>query len=142
MGTTGQRKLRRPDTKASKFAVFEKDAVSELSDARKLFVKKTGGKLRDVKTAGAYKKLSAADKKRYRKLNPDDFDLINLARLIKRYQNFIGEKDLKADLEKILTFWKISEESLFSKTRIIWSNDFSPNNRSDDLVGSGFDTSN
>tara|TARA_Y100001938_G_C7888220_1_gene328491 strand:- start:103 stop:372 length:270 start_codon:yes stop_codon:yes gene_type:complete len=73
MGTTGQRKLRRPDTKASKFAVFEKDAVSELSDARKLFVKKTGGKLRDVKTAGAYKKLSAADKKRYRKLNPDDF---------------------------------------------------------------------
>ena len=74
--------------------------------------------------------------------DPDDFDLINLARLIKRYQNFIGEKDLKADLEKILTFWKISEESLFSKTRIIWSNDFSPNNRSDDLVGSGFDTSN
>ena len=73
MGTTGQRKLRRADTKASKFAVFEKDAVSELSDSRKLFVKKTGGKLRDVKTAGAYKKLSAADKKRYRKLNPDDF---------------------------------------------------------------------
>ena len=76
------------------------------------------------------------------KNSPDDFDLINLARLIKRYQNFIGEKDLKADLEKILTFWKISEESLFSKTRIIWSNGFSPNNRSDDLVGSGFDTSN
>ena len=74
--------------------------------------------------------------------NPDDFDLINLARLIKRYQNFIGEKDLKADLEKILNFWKISEESLFSKTRLIWSNDFRPNNSSDDLVGSGFDTSN
>ena len=68
--------------------------------------------------------------------------MINLARLIKRYQNFIGEKDLKADLEKILAFWKISEESLFSKTRMIWSNDFIPNNRSDDLVGSGFDTSN
>ena len=47
--------------------------VNELSDARKLYVKKTGGKLRDVRTAGAYKKLSAADKKRYRKLNPDDF---------------------------------------------------------------------
>ena len=76
------------------------------------------------------------------KNHPDDFDLINLARLIKRYQNFIGEKDLKSDLEKILTFWKISKESLFSKTRIIWSNGFSPNNRSDDLVGSGFDTSN
>ena len=76
------------------------------------------------------------------KNSPDDFDLINLARLIKRYQNFIGEKDLKADLEKILSFWKISEESLFSKTRLIWESDFSPNNRSDDLVGSGFDTSN
>ena len=76
------------------------------------------------------------------KNNPDDFDLINLARLIKRYQNFIGEKDLKADLEKILTFWKISKESLFSKTRIIWSSDFCPNSRTDDLVGSGFDTSN
>ena len=76
------------------------------------------------------------------KNNPDDFDLINLARLIKRYQNFIGEKDLKADIEKILNFWKISEESLFYKTRKIWSNNFTPNNRSDDLVGSGFDTSN
>ena len=76
------------------------------------------------------------------KSNPEDFDLINLARLIKRYQNFIGEKDLKADLAKILSFWKISEESLFSKTRIIWSNNFNPSNRSDDLIGSGFDTSN
>ena len=76
------------------------------------------------------------------KTNPNDFDLINLARLIKRYQDFIGEKDLKADLEKILIFWKISEESLFSKTRLIWASDFSPNSRSDDLVGSGFDTAN
>jgi len=76
------------------------------------------------------------------KTNPEDIDLISLARLIKRYQNFIGEKDLKADLEKILTFWNISKESLFSKTRLIWGSDFIPNNRSDDLVGSGFDTSN
>ena len=73
MGTTGQRKLKRPDTKASKFQVYEWDPVAELTDARKIFVKKTGGKLRDVRTAGAYKKLSAADKKRYKKLNPDDF---------------------------------------------------------------------
>ena len=76
------------------------------------------------------------------KSNPNDIDLINLARLIKRYQNFIGEKDLKEDLEKILCFWNISKESLFSKTRLIWSNNFRPNNRSEDLVGSGFDTSN
>ena len=76
------------------------------------------------------------------KSNPDDLDLINLARLIKRYQNFIGEKELKSDLEKILSFWKMSEETLFSKTRLIWTKDFCPNNRSEDLVGSGFDTSN
>ena len=75
------------------------------------------------------------------KSNPEDFDLINLARLIKRYQNFIGEKDLKDDLGKILSFWNISEESLFSKTRVIWTNDFKLINKSEDLVGSGFDTS-
>ena len=76
------------------------------------------------------------------KSNPNDFDLINLARLIKRYQNFIGEKDLKADLEKILNFWNLNEELLFSKTRLIWARGFTPNNRLEDLVGSGFDTSN
>ena len=75
------------------------------------------------------------------KSNPEDIDLINLARLIKRYQNFIGEKDLKDDLGKILSFWNISEESLFSKTRLIWTNDFKLINKSEDLVGSGFDTS-
>ena len=66
MGTTGQRRLKRPDRKSSGFEVYERDPVKELSDARKMFVKKTGGKLRDVRTAGAYKKLSAEDKKRYR----------------------------------------------------------------------------
>ena len=76
------------------------------------------------------------------KNNPNDFDLINLARLIKRYQNFIGEKDLKADLQKILIFWKISEDTLFSKTRVIWSEGFRTDNRLEELVGSGFDTSN
>ena len=76
------------------------------------------------------------------KSNPNDFDLINLARLIKRYQNFIGEKDLKADLEKILNFWNLTEELLFSKTRLLWTSGFRPNNRLEDMVGSGFDTSN
>ena len=45
-------------------------------------------------------------------------------------------------LKKILKFWKISQNELFSKTRSIWSNDFRPSNTSNDLVGSGFDTSN
>ena len=76
------------------------------------------------------------------KLNPDDFDLINLARLINRYQRFQGEEELKNDLEKILSFWNLSKEELFLKTRLIWANNFRPNNTTKDLIGSGFDTSN
>ena len=73
---------------------------------------------------------------------PSDIDLINLARLINRYQNFPGEKDLKNDLEKIIKFWNISEKLLFAKTRELWSNNFKPSNSPKDLIGSGFDTSN
>ena len=73
---------------------------------------------------------------------PLDIDLINLARLINRYHKFPGEKDLKNDLKKIMSVWNISEDSLFAKTRDIWSNNFKPNNAPKDLIGSGFDTSN
>ncbi len=76
------------------------------------------------------------------KEKPEDLDLINLARLLNRYQNFPGEKDIKDDLQKIKKFWKLSEEELFSKSREIWSNNFRPNNAPKDLIGSGFDTSN
>ena len=74
--------------------------------------------------------------------NPEELDFINLARLINRYKNFPGEIDLKKDLCKTLKFWKISEKELFSKTRIIWSNNFRPSNTPKDLIGSGFDASN
>ena len=76
------------------------------------------------------------------KQKPEAIDFINLARLINRYNNFPGEKNLKNDLEKILKFWNITEELLFEKTRIIWSNNFKPTNTPKDLIGSGFDTSN
>ena len=77
------------------------------------------------------------------KKNPENIDFINLARLINRYNNFPGEIEIKEDIEKILKFWKISKNDLFSKTINIWSNDFRPRNNNDkDLVGSGFDTSN
>mgnify|MGYP001209895216 CR=1 FL=1 len=76
------------------------------------------------------------------KVKPEDFDLINLARLIKRYDNFPGEKEMKEDIIKILKFWNINKNDLFSQTRIIWSNNFRPSNTNKDLVGSGFDTSN
>ncbi len=73
---------------------------------------------------------------------PKDLDLINLARLINRYNNFPGEIEIKNDIEKILKFWKITKNELFSKTKVIWSKSFRPSNTNKDLVGSGFDTSN
>ena len=73
---------------------------------------------------------------------PEDFDLINLARLINRYDNFPGEIEIKEDIEKILKFWNITQDNLFSMTKKLWSNNFRPSNTTNDLVGSGFDTSN
>tara|TARA_A100001388_G_C28487753_1_gene365452 strand:+ start:39 stop:335 length:297 start_codon:yes stop_codon:yes gene_type:complete len=73
---------------------------------------------------------------------PQDLDYINLARLINRYAGFPGEIEMKNDIEKILKFWNISQDELFSITRNIWSNNFRPSNTNKDLVGSGFDTSN
>ena len=76
------------------------------------------------------------------KEEPEDLDFINLARLINRYTNFPGEFEIKNDIEKILNFWNISKNELFSKTKVIWSKSFRPTNTNKDLVGSGFDTSN
>ena len=76
------------------------------------------------------------------KENPEDLDLINLARLINRYENFPGEIDIKNDIEKILKFWQVNKKELFLKTKNIWSRSFRPPNTNKDLVGSGFDTSN
>ena len=75
------------------------------------------------------------------KVNPGDFDLINLARLINRYDNFPGEVEIREDIEKTLKFWNISKSNLFSITKNLWSNNFRPSNTTKDLVGSGFDTS-
>ena len=75
------------------------------------------------------------------KKNPEDQDFINLARLINRYSGFPGEIEIQNDIEKILKFWKISQNDLFIKTRNIWSNNFRPSNTFKELVGSGFDTS-
>ena len=76
------------------------------------------------------------------KNKPEDFDLINLARLVNRYDNFPGELEIKEDIKKTLKFWNITQDTLFSMTRKLWSNNFRPSNTAKDLVGSGFDTSN
>ena len=76
------------------------------------------------------------------KEKPEDIDFVNLARLINRYTNFPGEFEIKDDIEKILKFWKITKNELFSITKKIWSKNFRPSSTNKDLVGSGFDTSN
>ena len=76
------------------------------------------------------------------KESPEDLDLVNLARLINRYTNFPGEIEIKNDIEKILKFWNITKNDLFSKTKDIWSKSFRPSSTKKDLIGSGFDTSN
>ena len=76
------------------------------------------------------------------KENPEALDLVNLARLINRYDDFPGETEMKEDIQKTLKFWKLTKDILFSETKKLWSNNFKPSNTTKDLVGSGFDTSN
>jgi len=70
-------KLKRPDDSrpTGGFAqyMFAEDDIDSLSRARKGYVKNTGGKLGDVRNAGIYKNFTEAQKKEYRKRNPQDF---------------------------------------------------------------------
>ena len=75
------------------------------------------------------------------KKNPSDEDLVNLARLINRYDFFPGANDIKFDLEKTLSFWNLTRDSLNNSTRNIWSNNFKPGQTSEGCIGSGFDAS-
>ena len=73
---------------------------------------------------------------------PEDIDLVDLARLIIRYEDFQGANDLKVDIQKIMKKWNLNREELELKTRAIWSNGFRPTSSPiDESVGSGFDTS-
>tara|TARA_Y100001968_G_C19451634_1_gene769084 strand:- start:4497 stop:4805 length:309 start_codon:yes stop_codon:yes gene_type:complete len=75
------------------------------------------------------------------KVTPTDEDLIDLARLIIRYDGFPGADDLQSDMNKILKLWKLTNETLNAKTRQIWESGYRPGNNIDETIGSGFDTS-
>jgi hypothetical protein len=92
MGSNGAMigKLKRPDVDYSKKNVTLKtkdgqsfrigpsiirDKPEQLTAARKTFVAKTGGKLKDVKTTGLYKKMTTTEKNKYKKLNPKEFEV-------------------------------------------------------------------
>ena len=58
---------------------------------------------------------------------PEDFDFINLARLINRYDNFPGEIEIKEDIDKTLKFWNITKNNLIRPIQVarnINNNDF------------------
>ncbi len=73
---------------------------------------------------------------------PQDIDLVDLARLIIRYEEFQGADDLKVDMKKIMKKWNLNREELEIKTREIWKNGFRPiSSPITESLGSGFDTS-
>lgn len=48
-----------------------------------------------------------------------DFNLVELARLLIRYQGFPGAYDIQNDLQKALKTWQLTEDTLFERTRAI-----------------------
>jgi hypothetical protein len=50
---------------------------------------------------------------------PNNRSYADLARLIIRYREFLGARDIQKDLIKVLNSWKLNEEELFAKSRDI-----------------------
>lgn len=46
-----------------------------------------------------------------------DFNLVELARLLIRYRNFPGARDIQEDLHKLLQQWDLTEELLYERAR-------------------------
>jgi hypothetical protein len=53
--------------------------------------------------------------------SPNDYNLVELARLNIRYQGFPGARDIQQDLATILQQWQLTVEELYQKTREIHS---------------------
>lgn len=51
--------------------------------------------------------------------DPSDRELVELARLIIRYRNFPGARDIQRDLQVALDTWQLTPEELYRKTRAI-----------------------
>ena len=75
------------------------------------------------------------------KNSPTEGDLVELARLLIRFEDFPGAADLKADMNKTLNLWGLDRDALNTRVRKIWDKGYRPGQSSDDSVGSGFDTS-
>ena len=73
--------------------------------------------------------------------DPTEEDMVEIARLLMRYEGFPGAKDIQIDMLKVLKVWGLTKEELNGKTRKIWMDGYKSSSASDEIVGSGFDTS-
>jgi hypothetical protein len=72
---------------------------------------------------------------------PADEHLVDLARLLMRYEDFPGAADLRDDLQRLLQRWQLDRETLHQRTRRIWAAGYRPGAiAAGGSVGSGFDT--
>jgi len=74
------------------------------------------------------------------KVSPEDRDIVDLARLLLRYQGFPGAADLQEDMVKTLALWGITPQELNERARLLWTNGYRPGKTTNEKVGSGFDT--
>ncbi len=52
---------------------------------------------------------------------PNEYNLLELARLIIRYRGFPGARAIQTDLETVLNKWQLTEEQLYQKSRDIYA---------------------
>ena len=52
---------------------------------------------------------------------PNEYNLLELARLTIRYRDFPGARDIQKDLQTILNKWQFTEEQLYQQTREIYA---------------------
>ena len=52
---------------------------------------------------------------------PNDYNLLELARMTIRYRDFPGAREIQTDLATVLNKWQLTEEQLYQKTREIYA---------------------
>lgn len=53
--------------------------------------------------------------------SPNNTNLVELARLRIRYQNFPGARDIQRDLDLLLKQWQLTEAQLYATTRQLYA---------------------
>lgn len=70
---------------------------------------------------------------------PTQQDIVDLARLLARYDAFPGADDIRFDLDACLRAWNLTRSELNRSARTIWESGYRPIVSQDSEVGSGAD---